>query len=113
MKEYLFLFRGGLDFKTAPKEEVEAQLMRWQKWNSELEKENRLVAGQRLMPGGRVLTGVKMEVTDGASSEGKEIIGGFILIKANGFDDAAKIAIGCPIFPFGGSVEIREIASSR
>ena len=82
--------------------------MKWQKWLGELEKEKRLVTGQRLTPGGRVLMSAKKEAMDGPYSEGKEIIGGYQMIKAGSFEDAVEIARGCPIFDFGGSVEVRE-----
>lgn len=30
MKDYLFLFRGGLDFSTAPAEQVQQMIRKWQ-----------------------------------------------------------------------------------
>jgi len=82
--------------------------MKWQRWLGGLEKEKRLVTGQRLTPGGRVLTSAKKEAIDGPYSEGKEVIGGYQMIKAKSLDDAVELARGCPIFDLGGSVEVRE-----
>jgi len=108
MKEYLLLFRSGLDFKAASPEQLQTAMMKWQKWLGDLEKEKKLVGGQRLMSGGKVLTSSKNGTIDGPFSEGKEVVGGYQLIKAASLDDAVKTARDCPIFEFGGSVEVRE-----
>ena len=108
MKEYLLLFRSGAEINAASPEQLQNVLVRWQTWLAKLEKEKKLVGGQRLLPGGKVLSGPKRQPMDGPFSEGKEVIGGFQLIKAMNLDDAIEIAGGCPIFEFGGSVEIRE-----
>ena len=39
----------------------------------------------------------------------KEAIGGYTLIKATSFDEAAELSKDCPILSVGGSVEVREI----
>jgi len=39
----------------------------------------------------------------------KEALGGYTLIKANSFEEAAEISKNCPILSVGGSVEVREI----
>jgi hypothetical protein len=49
-------------------------------------------------------------VTDGPFTEGKEIVGGYLIVKAKDINEAASISKGCPIFEVGGTVEIREIA---
>lgn len=97
-----------MDFKTASPEQLQNAMMKWQKWLGQLKNEKRLGAGQRLTLGGRVLTDEKKAATDGPFAEGKEVVGGYQLIKASSFDDAVDIARGCPIFEFGGSVEVRE-----
>ena len=41
--------------------------------------------------------------------EGKEIIGGYLIVKANDLKEATEWAKGCPIFEHDGVVEVREI----
>ena len=41
--------------------------------------------------------------------EGKEVVGGYFLIRAETLDEAAEMAKDCPIFESGGSVEVRAI----
>jgi hypothetical protein len=72
-------------------------------------KANILDMGGKLKSGGKVLTasGVK----DGPFIEVKEIIGGYMLIVAESYDQALEVARECPgVLMPGSSVEIREIA---
>ncbi len=108
MKDFLLLFRSGVDFKTASPEQLQNAMIKWRKWLGELENQKRLGPGQRLIPGGKVLTSTKKETIDGPFAEGKEVVGGYQLIKASSLQDAIETARGCPIFEFGGSVEVRE-----
>jgi hypothetical protein len=55
-----------------------------------------------------VISGGKKVVTDGPFVEGKEIVGGYLMIKANDLPDAIEIAKNCPIFDYDGIVEVRE-----
>jgi hypothetical protein len=48
---------------------------------------------------------------DGPYVEIKEALGGYIIVKANGFDEAVEIAKGCPIVNGGASVEVRKVAA--
>ena len=50
-------------------------------------------------------------VSDGPFAEGKEIVGGYLIVNAADLDEAAEISKGCPIFKNNGEVEVREILS--
>jgi hypothetical protein len=68
---------------------------------------NRLVGGS-----GAVLKGRKPHVTDGPFAEGKEIVAGYLVIKANDLEHAISLMEGCPILEHeDASTEIRELAS--
>ncbi len=111
MKEFMFLFRGG-DARSANQspEEMQAHMQRWGKWMGELGEKGLFVGGQPLEPSGKTVTGTKMVVSDGPFAEGKEIVGGYIVCKANDIDHAVEISKGCPILEFGdGIVEVRAI----
>ena len=58
--------------------------------------------------GGRVVT--SEGATDGPFVEAKEVVGGYMIISAEGVEEAMEVARGCPgvVMP-GSSVEIREI----
>lgn len=60
--------------------------------------------------GGKVVT--SDGALDGASIEAKEIIGGYMILRAGSVDEAAEIASQCPgVVRPGSSVEVREIST--
>lgn len=59
---------------------------------------------------GKQVTGTKKVLTDGPFMEGKEMVGGYLICKADTYNEAVSIANGCPILEFDdGMVEVREI----
>jgi len=48
-------------------------------------------------------------VTDGPFVEIREILGSFIVVKADNIEEATTLAHGCPALDTNGSVEIRPI----
>jgi hypothetical protein len=112
MKEFLYLFRGGdagdMDPIQSP-EQWEKHMIQWKKWMVSLAEQGKLTGGQPLNKEGKVLTGSGKKITDGPFVEGKEIVGGYLLVKANDLKEATELAKGCPIFDNNGIVEVREI----
>lgn len=109
MKEFLMIYRGDyLNAPTGTPEEMKAITQKWMDWIAGIAAQDKLAnRGNRLENTGRVLkSGL---TTDGPYCEMKEIVGGYSLINADSLDEAETIAKGCPIFSFGGSVEVREI----
>jgi hypothetical protein len=109
MKEFLFLFRR--DFKTAENQpgpkQLKEHLEHWQTWFDQLSKQGILARPiQRWDGAGKIIERGK-STTNGPFAEIKESIGGMIIIRAKDYTEAEKIAQGCPIFEFNGSVEIR------
>jgi len=111
MKEYLYLFRGGdaREVSQSP-EAMQAHMEKWMAWMKGLGENGTLVSGQPLQTEGKVVSDSGQVVTDGPFAEGKEIVGGYLIIKAGDLDGAVKLSSECPIFEFGGSVEVRETA---
>jgi len=110
MKDYILLFRGGLDFTTASPEQMQQSMMKWKTWMDELGAAGKLKGGERLTHTGAVLSGTQKQLTDGPYAEGKEVVGGFLVITAGDLAEAIELTKGCPIFEFDGSTEIQEIA---
>lgn len=111
MKEFMFIFRGGdsRDANQSP-EQMQAHMQRWMTWMDSLAKKGQLIAGQPLNKEGKVLKGTAKKVTDGPFMEGKEIVGGYLLVKVSDLKEATELAKGCPILEFdSGIVEVREI----
>ncbi|NCT93150.1 MAG: transcription initiation protein [Chitinophagaceae bacterium] len=108
MKNFMFLFRGGLDPQSASPEEMQQNMEKWFAWVNDLQSKGIYTAGEALMPTGKTLHKNQV-VTDGPFVESKEIVGGFFIVKAENLDAALEIAKGCPDLPLGGSVEVRDV----
>lgn len=80
----------------------------WKNWMGGIAQQGKLVGGQPLMPGGRLMS--KTELTDAPFAEGKEVLNGYMIMKAKDYDEAVQLSKPCPIFESNGTVEVREIA---
>jgi hypothetical protein len=48
-------------------------------------------------------------VTDGPYAESKDLVTGSLVIEAASLQEATELAMECPVFEFGGSVEVRQV----
>jgi hypothetical protein len=100
MKEYMFLFRGPrhepMEVLKTP-ENWHAHMQKWVAWMGELAKQGKLVSAQPLeRDSGRQVRKGK-QPTDGPFIEGKDmIVGGYLICKAESYEEAVSIARGCP-----------------
>ncbi len=106
----MFVFRSPVDWPDPSPEQMQKNFQRWMDWIQGMKARGQYLAGQPLEDApGKVLRG-PAKVTDGPFVEAKEIIGGFMLIKAQDFAEAVAIAKGCPFDTGGGQVvEVRQI----
>lgn len=89
-------------------EDIAAEIKKWQDWIGGIAAQGKFSQTNQLGYEGRVLNAQGM-VTDGPFAELKEIIGGYIIVKAENIDGALELAQGCPILAMGGNVEVRPI----
>lgn len=112
MAKYMYLFRGGDSRRESQSpEEMQAHMQKWGVWMKGLAEKGILVDGLPLGKEGKVVSGEKKVVTDGPFAEGKEIVGGYLIVNADSLDNAVEISHGCPLFEHDGQVEVREIMS--
>lgn len=114
MKDFMYIFRNTIEAERAyvkqSPDELQADMELWTAWMGGLEAKGKLIGGQPLLPEGKVMKAGGKKVTDGPFTEGKDIIGGYVVIRADDIEDALEMAKGCPILRNdGGSVEVREI----
>lgn len=110
MKEFLYIFRGGDSLGDKTPEQMQAHMQKWGAWMGQMAQEGKLVRGEPLQTEGKVWTGVDKVLTDGPYAEGKEIVGGYLLIKEADLETATAMAENCPVLEYNGTVEVREIA---
>ena len=110
MADFLFLVRGGdaAHAKMSP-EQMQQHMQKWMTWIEQMSKAGTFKAGEPLEQKGKTIRGKKQVVTDGPYAESKDLVGGYLIIKAASLAKAADIAKGCPIFETDGSIEIREM----
>lgn len=109
MKQFLYLFRGGdNDWANQSPEQMQAHMARWGQWMAEISQNDQPVPGMPLQTTGKVVTKKGQLITDGPYMEGKEIVGGYVIVEARDLDHAVELSKGCPIFEFDGAVEVRE-----
>lgn len=113
MSEFVFLFRSTGDQQheaMGTPEAAQRSLQTWLEWIRELDENGHLVnPGQPLDRGGKVVSG--KTVTDGPYVEAKDLVLGFLVVRARDLEQAVELAAGCPIAIGGGSVEVRPVMS--
>jgi hypothetical protein len=116
MSEFVFLLRSNdADYEAAmgTPERAQQSLDAWLQWMAKLERDGALHSpGLPLARGGRCVSGKELEVTDGPFAEAKDLVLGFIVIRARDLDDALELAKGCPLVRGGGIIEIRPVAAA-
>ena len=116
MSEYLFLFRGGDAARNEEQQSPEKwqeHMQKWMQWMGNLNERQKFVGAQPLKNIGKTVRGNQKLVTDGPFVEGKEIVGGYLICKADSLEEAVELSKGCPILLHEGIVEVREIGEMK
>jgi len=110
MKEFALLFRQpSFDYSNTTPDEMKAIAKKWQDWAGGIAAQGKMSSnGIRLAMEGKVLKAGGV-ITDGPFVEIREMLGSFIIVKADSLEEATTLAHGCPVLEQGGSVEIRPI----
>ncbi len=111
MTRYAIVIRHrAADWETKPPAEQRRILDRYFAWLDELTARGAAVDSQPLRDGGRIMQVVDGEIVDGPFTETKEVVGGFVLIEAKGWDEARALARSCPALAVGDWIELREVS---
>ncbi|MBI2515613.1 MAG: hypothetical protein HYV95_01745 [Opitutae bacterium] len=79
-------------------------------WMEDIRTQGLLVSSHGLKNKGKVLRGPRgATISDGPYAETKEIVGGYILIKAGSMARALRVARGCPGLDYRLAVEVRPV----
>ena len=113
MKEFLLVYRSDENamkaLVTRTPGEMQASNKRWMDWIGGIAAQNKLSArGNKLIPSGKVIKNDTI-IADGPYMEIKECLIGYSIVKSNSLEEATELAMGCPVFYIGGTVEVREI----
>jgi hypothetical protein len=109
MQEFMMIFRMAPmgDDQPTP-EQTQESIKQWQDWIGGIAAQGKFVSANQLGFTGKILRAEGV-ITDGPYAEVKEIVGGYIIVKADDIEEALKLAEGCPILFIGGNVEVRDL----
>lgn len=96
MQRFMLLMRGDDPVGTSPSE-MQARMQAYMAWMKSMTDAGALEAGEPLGPSGRLLKDKATVLTDGPFLEPKEVIGGYVIIRASDLDAATAIAKECPL----------------
>ena len=110
MKDYMLVILGKsyADLDLSP-EEVQGRMGKWFAWTEKMKSAGVYQSGNALTDKIKQVSGPERIVTDRSSTELKELIGGYYLVKARDFGHAVEIAADYPDYDLDGTIEIREI----
>lgn len=110
MEKFMLIFHSDLarEQKFSP-EEMQAVMGKWMAWIDKLAKDGRYVGGEALLPGGKIIKGNHKSVTDGPYTEGKEVVGGYFIVNAADYNEAATLCEDYPDFNNGGYIQVRQV----
>jgi hypothetical protein len=115
MPQFMLISQDSMEmpegFEITP-EIIQSIIQKYNDWANGLQKSGHLVGLNKLReePGKNIKGfGANQVVTDGPYAETKEIIGGYWIINAADYDEAVKLASGCPSLELGSRVEVREV----
>ncbi|MDN5204874.1 YciI family protein [Fulvivirgaceae bacterium BMA10] len=110
MKDFMLIFIGVdyAEMELSP-EEIQGRAQSWMTWQEKMEKQGVLKGGNALQSDLKRINGPDRTITDRASTEIKEIIGGYYLVQAENIERAIGIAQDYPDYDLGGKVEVREL----
>ena len=113
MPQYMLLLHDNpAAFTNVSPEQMQKIIEKYVAWGKQLREKGVMRGGQKLAdePGRVMRAGQgQVRVTDGPYSETKEILGGYYIIEADGYDRAVEYARDCPQFEFGGTIEVRQV----
>lgn len=111
MKDFMLIFIGVSYEKLGMSpDEMQGRMGKWFAWQQQMDADGVVrKSGNALQEPARRIVGAERTVTDKASPEVKELIGGYYVVEAKDIEEATKIAQGYPDYDIGGTVEIREV----
>jgi Uncharacterized protein conserved in bacteria len=112
---YLLLFRntGPETHEHLTPDERQRLVERWNAWYEGLRAQGKAVDGRPLELESRVVSGAGgSRVVDGPFAEAKEAVGGYVMLRVSGMNEATEIARRHPGLEHGLIIEIRPMAET-
>lgn len=108
MPQFMLLMKGG-DWSRLDAARQEEIINAFIDWARKLRRENRYAAGDDLGDNGKIMEKQGDRFVEKPITLGPDTVGGFFIVNASDYTEAARIGQECPCFMFGGHLEIRQI----
>ena len=111
LRQHLILLQYPSDGTPPAPAELQAIMARFATWMEGLQKQGRVTATNGLEMTGKILRGPIGEtvITDGPFAEGKEVVGGYVMLNPCTLDEAVAAASACPGLDNRMIVEVRPV----
>jgi hypothetical protein len=110
--DFMLIIRFKSDFKPPSDEAVKNNIKKWQDYMGNLAQSGSLVSGYRPTSEGLTISGAKKDLKPIPYIADGDLVSSVLIIKAVDMDAAKSIADKCPVFEFGGSVEVRSVMNT-
>ncbi|ACB75816.1 YciI family protein [Opitutus terrae] len=112
-RRHLILLRYSSGATPPTSEEMKTIMARFDQWMRGLYDQGRVAETHGLEFTGKVLRGPisQTTITDGPFAEGKEVVGGYVLLNPSTLEEAVTIARACPGLDYHMIVEVRPAKS--
>jgi len=108
--EFMLIFRDVDVDKRLPDDKLEESMRRFNDWLERWSTRGFIKSGQPLDSAGRVLSKSDQRmIKDGPFAEAKEVVGGYVIVRADNLDEATKVAEEWPMMDYGATVEVRPV----
>jgi hypothetical protein len=115
LRQHLILLEYPAGAVPPDPEELKVIMRRFALWMDGLQKQGRVAATNGLELTGKMLRGPIGEtvITDGPFAEGKEVVGGYVMLNPCTLDEAVAAAGACPGLDSRMIVEVRPVVPSE
>lgn len=111
MAKFMLILHSTPDgFRKLSPDQMQGAVEKFAAWLGKMRATGRMVSSEKLMDeGGRMLQLQRdgLRILDGPYIETKEMIGGYLVLRAADYDEAIELTSDCPFLHFG-SVIIRQ-----
>ena len=111
LRQHLILLQYPSGAVQPSPEELKTVMARFAVWMDGLQQQGRVVATNGLELTGKMLRGPIGEtvITDGPFAEGKEVVGGYVMLSPSTLAEAVAAAGACPGLDYRMIVEVRPV----
>jgi len=110
--QFMLIIRFKADFKAPSEDAVKSNIKKWQDYMGGLAKSGDLVSGLRPTGSGLTISGTEKSLKNDPYVSDGLLVSSILIIKAENIEAAKDIANKCPVFEFGGSVEVRPVMNT-